>query len=320
MVVIYNLMVILWGAWVRITGSGAGCGDHWPSCGGEIIPRDPGIETIIEFTHRLTSGFTLIFTLLITIYAFRLFPKDHPVRKMAVLTLIFVLSEAALGAILVLKGLVAKDTSISRAVVVALHLANTHGLIAFGTLTAWWSHPRLAMPPHLKTERRLFEGAILGLLIVGMTGAITALGDTLFPINPADTENIMARIRQDFSPTEHFLVRLRIIHPFLAVGLSLFLVGISTHVQRRAQREGQKGFDHPLTLKLAQGVVFLTLTQVGLGIINISLGAPGWMQLIHLFVADILWIAVVLSWAQLANPIENFQMKLANPEYIEGAT
>mgnify|MGYP002008931547 CR=1 FL=1 len=313
MVVVYNLMVILWGAWVRITGSGAGCGEHWPSCGGEIIPRDPQIETIIEFTHRLTSGFTLIFTLLITIYAFRLFSKGNPVRKMAVLTLIFVLSEAALGAILVLNGWVAKDTSIARAAVVALHLANTNGLIAFGALTAWWSHPRGALLQHLKRERWLFGSALLGLLIVGMTGAITALGDTLFPISPQEAENIITQIRENFSPTEHFLVRLRAIHPLLAVGVSLFLVGIATHVQKGTE----KGADNPLTLKLAQWVVFLTLTQVGLGIINISLAAPGWMQLIHLFVADILWIALVLLWAQLAHPIENFQMKLVNPKYIE---
>ena len=50
--VFYNVLVILWGALVRASGSGAGCGNHWPLCNGQVIPVSPGWHTVIEFTHR----------------------------------------------------------------------------------------------------------------------------------------------------------------------------------------------------------------------------------------------------------------------------
>ncbi len=40
-VLLWNVLVALWGAYVRATGSGAGCGSHWPTCNGEILPRAP---------------------------------------------------------------------------------------------------------------------------------------------------------------------------------------------------------------------------------------------------------------------------------------
>ena len=120
-----NFVVILWGAFVRATGSGAGCGEHWPTCNGEVIPRPEAIETMIEFTHRLTSGVALIMTVALVVWAVRLFERGHRVRKAAWTTLAFMLAEAALGAGLVLFGLVADDDSVARAVVMCMHLLNT---------------------------------------------------------------------------------------------------------------------------------------------------------------------------------------------------
>lgn len=79
--VAYNLLVILWGAFVRATGSGAGCGDHWPLCDGQVIPRAPSTEMLIEFTHRLTSGVALLGAVALLVWAFRAYGRGHRVRR-----------------------------------------------------------------------------------------------------------------------------------------------------------------------------------------------------------------------------------------------
>ena len=283
---VYNLAVILWGAWVRITGSGAGCGDHWPTCGGEIIPRSPGLETIIEFSHRLTSGLTLIFAIILLVLARRVFEKGHRARTAAWVTLIFILLEAALGALLVLKGLVADDTSSARAIVVALHLVNTLGLVGGGALMAWWSVDR---PRSSGTGVRTASLWVLliGLVMVGATGAITALGDTLFPVPVVEGSGLIATIVQDISMAQHILVRLRIVHPLLAVcvGLGILVWGLAVE---RATQSGALGY-------LANALVWSVALQLMLGVLNVILHAPGWMQLVHLLVADLVWVAAVLT-------------------------
>ena len=288
----YNILVILWGAWVRITGSGAGCGEHWPTCGGEIIPRDPQIETIIELTHRLTSGLTLIFAIGIVIWARRVFERQHRARRAAVITLIFILAEAALGALLVLKGLVDKDDSVSRAVVVALHLVNTYGLVGFGALTAWWAVPRPTIADGAGVAMRGMWVSLAGMVLVGMTGAVTALGDTLFPIAPTLDGGLFAHVIQDLSMADHFLVRLRAVHPIVAVFVGLFMFMVASRIYRES--------DDSLSVRLGGAMMGLTIAQMGLGVLNVLLAAPGWMQLVHLLVADILWIVVVLATVHVA--------------------
>ncbi len=288
-VLVYNVCVILWGAWVRITGSGAGCGDHWPTCGGEIIPRSPGVETMIEFSHRLTSGFTLIFAVVMVVLARKVFPKGHRARTAAWVTLVFILLEAALGALLVLKGLVAKDTSTARAVVVALHLINTLGLVAGGALTAWWSRER-----ERSSGNRVHNGflitVIVGLVLVGASGAITALGDTLFPVPVVEGAGLFATIVEDISVAQHFLVRLRVVHPILAVLVGFFILVWGLTVERRTQ-SGSLGY-------LANALVWSVALQLMLGVLNVLLHAPGWMQIVHLLVADLVWVVAILTCAE----------------------
>src|SRR5919197_2484990 len=128
------LGVILWGAYVRATGSGAGCGAHWPLCNGEFVPRSPAAQTLVEFTHRLSSGLALLFALALPLWTFRVTPPRHPARSAAVWCLIFMLLEAAIGAGLVLFQLVAHDPSIARAYAMSAHLVNTFLLLAAITL------------------------------------------------------------------------------------------------------------------------------------------------------------------------------------------
>lgn len=277
----YNIFVILWGAFVRATGSGAGCGAHWPTCNGEIIPRGREVETLIEFTHRATSGLALILVAGLLVWAFRAYPKGHLVRRGTVLSSFFILLEAALGAGLVLFGLVEDNASLTRAIVIALHLVNTYLLLGVLTLTVWWAMGGSSLDLN---RRRTFGVAILaglvGTALIGATGAIVALGDTLFP--PA---SLAAGLAQDVDPTAHFLVRLRLVHPLLAILIGAGLLALATTSQRQVTT--------PLVSKTANMVKLLVLVQWVAGVINVILLAPVWMQLVHLLLADGLWIALV---------------------------
>ncbi len=290
-VLVYNLAVILWGAYVRATGSGAGCGSHWPLCNGEILPRTDQVETMIEFSHRLTSGLALLLVIGLVIWAFRAYPKGHQVRLGAGLSMFFMITEALVGAGLVLFELVADNSSMARAVVMALHLMNTFLLLGSLTLTAWWASG--GRPIRLKGQGRigwLLAIAFVSMLILGASGGVTALGDTLFP-----ARSLAEGLQQKFSPTAHILIRLRLFHPLIAVsvGIYLILAAAICNLLRPAR----------LTKRLARLLVILYLVQLGAGGLNVLLLAPIWMQLLHLFLSDVIWITLVLlASSVLAQP------------------
>ena len=136
-VLLYNLAVIVWGAYVRASGSGAGCGSHWPLCNGEIIPRTPTLQTLVEYSHRLTSGLALLLVVGLVVWAFRAYERAHPVRRWAALSGLFILTEALVGAGLVLFEYVAENKSVARAYWMAGHLINTYLMLAAFTMTFW---------------------------------------------------------------------------------------------------------------------------------------------------------------------------------------
>lgn len=288
------LAVILFGAWVRITGSGAGCGSHWPTCHGEIIPIDPTTETIIEYTHRLTSGFLGVLGIILIGWAWRRF-GNHPIFWGTIVTMIFILIEGAIGAGIVLAELVADDDSVARAIVIAIHLVNTVTLTGAAGLVAWWSTGKVLPQFHRGGALKwLLVVALGGLVITSMSGAITALGDTLFPVDPTVGEGLFQRVRDDLSPTNHFLVRLRILHPVIAVVTALYIMAITWVIRLRQAR--------PLVDKWALIVLSLVIAQTLVGVINILLAAPGWIQLLHLLMAQFLWIAVVFLTVAVMMP------------------
>ncbi len=284
-----NILVILWGAYVRATGSGAGCGSHWPTCNGEVIPRDPSVQTLIEYSHRTSSGLALLAVFGLAFLVTRAFPAGSAARKGAFASVVLILTEAALGAGLVIFGLVEDNDSIARGFSMALHLGNTFLLLAALSLTAYWvsgSAPPAGKPIGGKADR-LFWLSVAATILIGVSGAIAALGDTLFPATSL-TEGFAA----DFSPTSHVFIKLRTFHPFLAVagsGLLLMLIGAI----RREKREQP-------ARKLASALNVLVFVQLAAGGINIVLLAPIWMQIVHLLLADFLWIALVLTGAALA--------------------
>jgi heme A synthase len=263
----FNLLVIAWGALVRASGSGEGCGDRWPLCNGAIAPQAAAIATIIEFTHRATTALALISVIGLVVWAFRAFPPGK-VRKAAAASLLLILSEALLGAGLVLFRYTGENVSVGRAVYLSAHLINTLLMLAAIALTAWWGAGHRAMRVDAKSA-----GALATALAIAVTGAITALSDTLFPAT-----SLRAGIAADFSSAAPWLVRLRIWHPLIAVAAGAY-IGILALSARRPW---------------SRAVAILVALQLTAGAVNLELLAPVWMQLVHLLLADLLWIALVI--------------------------
>ena len=278
----WNVLVILWGAYVRATGSGAGCGAHWPLCNGEVVPRAPDAEMLIEFSHRATSGLALVAVVLLAVWTWRAVAAGHPARRAAGASVAFIVVEALLGAGLVLFRLVAQDESVARAMVMPLHLANTLVLLLCLTLTAHFLSGGAPIAIGGRTRTFGLMVALLVLMIgVGKTGAIAALGDTLYP-----ARSFMDGLKADLAPTSSLLLRLRILHPALGVAVAAMLVfGVAAVPLGAADRRGRLA---------KRAVVALAVVQVALGFVNVWLLAPVWLQIAHLLVADLLWIALVL--------------------------
>lgn len=280
-----TLLVIVWGAVVRATGSGAGCGSHWPLCNGSVVPLEPTVATLIEFVHRITSGAVMLMAVWLVVAARRAFPEGSQVRRWAWISLMFMLIEAAIGAGIVLLELVADNASAMRAVYVGGHLVNTLLLVGAMTTTLWWAHNSSRGSLRAGTSWATPLGltlCLVGMLVVASTGAVVALGDTLFP-HASLAEGIAA----DFDPTSHFLIRLRIWHPITAVVLAsgiLWLTWLSPIFQGDDQRT-------PRRL-----VIVAVFVQSALGVINLLLLAPLALQMAHLLVSNLLWIPMVWAW------------------------
>ena len=280
-VLAYNVAVIVWGAYVRATGAGAGCGSHWPLCNGQMIPREASVATLVEYSHRVTSGLALVSVVALLAWTWRARRSGHPARTGAALSVFFMLTEAAVGAALVLFQLVADNASMARALFMAVHLLNTFVLLACLALTAWW----LSGGPAISLKRRpgLAAAVVMGcvgILLVSTSGAVAALGDTLFPQG-----TLADALRADLSPTSHVLIRLRIFHPGLAAIVALALIFGASRIGGPAGRMA------------ARIVAALAVVQVTLGLGNVALLAPVSLQLAHLLVADALWIAFILLGA-----------------------
>lgn len=288
-VLTYFIAVILWGGLVRATGSGAGCGDHWPLCNGTVMQHSARTDTIIELTHRITSGISFFSVVGLLAWTVAGTARGHLARATSLAAVVFTLIEAALGAFLVKLGLTAQSRSPLRAPYLAMHLANTLLLLAALALTAHFLSRRAGF---LRGKVRIAESfaAIVSLavvLVVGVTGSLAALGDTLFP-----PSSLRAAFEQDLSSTSAWLVRWRWTHPTVAFLAGAFILWLLA----RALQSSPHWNNRPLAALL---IVLLGL-QYLLGLLDIALLAPVWLQIAHLLGADLLWIAVVILAARLA--------------------
>jgi heme A synthase len=278
-VLAYNVPMILWGAVVRVTGSGAGCGDHWPLCNGAVTPLSSGVHRIVEFTHRAMSGLDLALVAILVAWAFRSYQRGHIVRFGAALSWLFLITEALIGAGLVLLKLVVRDaTAWSQ----SLHLLNTLTLLSCLALTAWWASGH--RPPRLRWGTAwIGSAALLPFGLLGVSGVIAALGDTQFP-----ARSLAEGLAQDFNPGANVFLKLRIWHPALAAAVAFWVLSYALAALSRGGT----------ARKLAGIVLAIMLLQLAAGAMTLLLLAPVWLQLTHLLLADLLWIAIVLLVAE----------------------
>ena len=280
-VLAFMVLVVLEGAIVRATGSGAGCGNHWPLCNGDFFPHHPRLATIIEYTHRSMTGFCVTLVTVLIAWVFFARANGERARKAAVWVGVLLLTEALLGAVLVIGGYVERNASDARVFVQGIHFTNTMLLLAALTLTAWWLRRNQETSSAPTEARSLAWIGLLATIVVGATGAVAALADTLFP-----SPSLRAGLADDFAATAPLIVRMRWLHPAAAIIGVVCVAWLCLRVRS----------------KVARWVVALLVLQLVLGTGDVLLLAPTWMQVLHLLGADLYWIALVALCADVLAP------------------
>lgn len=302
----WNLAVVAWGSYVRATGSGAGCGAHWPLCNGEVIPRAAAVSTAIEFTHRASSGAGLFLVVILVVWALLRFPRHHAALKAAIAAGVLIVMEALIGASLVLFGWVGQSTSSARGGVMALHLVTTFLLLGAVALCASLGDG----PGKLELRGRgvmipVMAVALGATLVAGLTGAVAALGDTLYP-----ARSLLDGLRQELGPGTPALLRLRLFHPFAAVGAAIAILSTARLALKGLLDEPARG--------RAMAVIALTGVEIVLGPVNVALLAPVWLQIVHLAVADLTWVTLVFLAASILSPARSDAWRVETAELPRG--
>lgn len=284
----YNLLVIIWGVFLRASKSGDGCGQHWLTCGGEVVPSAPELKTVIEFSHRITSALAGIVVIVLVTWAFLAWRKHRTaatsrILKTAAGSLVLVILEGLLGAGLVLTGNTAETLTPERPLWMAAHLMNTLILLTFLTLTAWFASGggKLWFPKN-KRVLVVFVIMVFCFALIGVTGSIAALSNMIFP-----SETLSQGILKDFSATSHLLLRLRPLHPIVSVISAVFLIFAAGWLRARSE-------NNALVVRWSNAVTVLVLVQVGFGAATLLMLGPIIMQLGHLLLADLIWISLVI--------------------------
>lgn len=303
-VLAFNLVVILWGVFLRASKSGDGCGQHWLTCNGEVIPSAPQLKTIIEFSHRITSSLAGIFIVILLVWAIADWVKDKSERKgyllkFVIASFIFVAIEGFIGARLVLTGNTAETLTPARPFLMAGHLTNTFILLAFLTLTAWFASGgnRLSFKAKPKILALMFLG-VSGMFLIGISGSIAALSSMIFP-----STTLAEGVAKDFSETSHALLRLRISHPILSISFGVFLFFLAGWLKSQAGENSG-------IVRWANVLSLLILIQFAMGAATLLTLAPIVLQLIHLLVADLVWIVFILLFASVLAKQETIEKNL----------
>ncbi len=274
-----SIVSILAGAFVRATGSGDGCGATWPTCKGRIIPALTDTSELIEFSHRSVSGFLLIVTLII-------FSKTRKLHKASLVKSVtnyltfFVIFEAIIGAVIVLFEWVGLNSSLPRIIAVPIHLVNTFGLL--GSYAILYK----ILEDDIQEIKSIFNKNFILIsflfLLSGATGSITALADVLFP-SASFIEGFLA----DFDKTSEVLTRLRILHPIISTILSIVLYLYSTRINKK----------YGVNVKLLKTFIIIA---VSLGVLNVLSNIVLPLSILHLAIADFLWISYIYVSIDLA--------------------
>ena len=282
----WNVAVVLWGAYVRATGSGAGCGNRWPLCDGDVVGASAKTQTIVEFTHRMTSAISLLMVIGLVVWCWRVTKRGDWVRYSALLAAALLANEALLGAALVLLKHVAYDHSVGRILFLCLHFGNTLLLLAALSLTAVWLSSGSGSFVLIGKWRELSSIGLglLATMATGIAGAVAALADTLFP-----STSLHSSLMQDFGSVTPAFLHCRLFHPAAALITACYVLWIVLKSSARRNRFSGS----------AIALLISVLVQVGVGVANVLFLAPVWLQIAHLFVADVLWVLLVVVSADL---------------------
>jgi cytochrome c oxidase assembly protein subunit 15 len=289
-VLAFMVLVVLEGAVVRATSSGGGCGNRWPLCNGDFFPHHPRLATVIEYTHRSLTGICTTLVIALTGWTFYVTRPGHKARRAIVASCIFLVTEALLGAVLVLRGYVENNISPGRVVMQSIHFTNTMLLLGALSLTAWFltQRQRKSEPANTRTDAKwLVWLSVIATILMGATGSLAALADTLFP-----SASVQAGLTEDFAANAPLLVRMRWVHP------AATLIGFVCVILLAAR----------VRTKLSRVVFWLLIIQVVLGIADILLLAPIWMQILHLLGADLYWVALVALAATVVWPSDHLSL------------
>jgi cytochrome c oxidase assembly protein subunit 15 len=282
----WNVAVVLWGAYVRASGSGAGCGNRWPLCDGDVVGLSANGQTIVEFTHRITSVISLLMVTGLVVWCWRVTKKGDWARYSVVLAAALLANEALLGAALVLLKHVGNDQSAGRILFLCLHFGNTLLLLATLSLTAAWlsnGSRRCTLMGKWREASSIGLG-LLAMMVTGITGAVAALADTLFPAT-----SLPSSLAQDFSSGTPALLRVRLLHPAVAAVAACYVLWVILR-----SSTGRNRFS-----RSAIALIMFFFVQVCIGMTNVLFLAPVWLQIAHLFIADVLWVSLVLASADL---------------------
>ena len=291
-----NVLVILQGAFVRATGSGAGCGRHWPTCNGEIVPLSFTTQSIIEFSHRSLSGIVLLLGVWLLLRGWQLRKERPGFFTFTVASFILVIFEALLGAATVLFELTGDTVSTARGVMVAAHLVNSMLLIGALSGTLVYARKRAPAWPLRLGQQPLIASAfglgLLLMLVMMFSGGIAAMGNTMFP-----SESLAEGVAMDFDVESHPLVRLRILHPIIAVSVGIYLfVSLGFARSRKPVREARR---------LSQFLFGVYAAQMLVGVLNFATLAPVVLQLLHLGMAVAAFsIFIAVAVATLGYPLD----------------
>lgn len=294
----FNILVILWGVFLRASKSGDGCGRHWLTCQGEMIPSAPELKTVIEFSHRITSSIAGILLIVLLVWAFRRWTsrkteQNYLTLKTAIGSFVFIVIEGLLGAGLVLTGNTAENLTPERPIWMAGHLINTFILLAFLTLTARYASGGLRS--NLRIQPKYIVAlctGVIAIFFVGITGSIAALSSMIFP-----SGTLSEGLAQDFSPTSNFLLRLRLLHPITAILTSVFLVFLTGWLTKETLGKAA-------TQRWSNVLSLLVLAQIIFGSATLLMLAPIILQLGHLLLADLIWISYVMFSANVLSSSE----------------
>lgn len=281
-VLIYNLAAVAWGVFVRASKSGDGGGAQWPLLDMSHQPINGDFGRLVEGSHRLSTGLCGVFAIALVWMAFKNFPKGHQSRLFSSVALAFTLLEGAIGAVLVLFKLVADNDSGARVGVMSFHVISTMLLVSSIALAAMSAIGRGQV--QIKGNGSILPLGIVGLLSMfglAVSGAVAALSHTLMPV-----ANVLAEAAK---PDSHWLLKLQPLHPYISIAVGLYVCLMAGMLANLRPSSPVK--------KACRVMVVTFAAQLLMGLVNVKLAAPIWMQMVHLVLGDVLFIAMVIAMA-----------------------